>query len=131
MTAFQRMIATFFIGLTLCMAGGMPLAVGAVGLDLRDANSFGAANIKPASAPTDLPALAAKVLNFILVFLGIIAVILVIVAGFQWMTAESEDKVKEARKRLVNSIAGLAIVALSWVIAWAIINSIAQITITK
>lgn len=122
------MAAIFFLSLTLCAAGVIPASVEAAALDLRDANSFSTANIKPAGAPGSFEELAAKVINFILGLLGVIAVILVMVSGFQWMTAESEDKVKEARKRLVNSVIGLAIVALCWVIAWAIIGSIAQIT---
>lgn len=78
---------------------------------------------------TDVPALAARGINFVLGFLGIIAVILIVISGWQWMVAESEDKVKEARKRLVNSVIGLAIIALAWIIGYAIINTI--VTITK
>ncbi len=127
------MVATFFLGLTLTMTSALPMVaygVPPVPFNLGNGDSFGAANIKPAGTGTvgSFEELAGKVINFILSLLGIIAVILVLISGFQWMTAESEDKVKEARKRLFNSIIGLAIVALSWVIAYAIIGSIAKIT---
>lgn len=75
-----------------------------------------------------IESLAARIINFILGFLGILAVIFVLVSGWQWMVADSEDKVKEARKRLINSVIALAIIALAWVIGYAIINSIAAIT---
>lgn len=77
---------------------------------------------------TDIPSLIAKGVNFVLGFLGIIAVILILVSGWQWMVAESEDKVKEARKRLINSVIGLAIIALAWVIGFAIIKTLTTIT---
>ncbi len=76
----------------------------------------------------NIESLAARIINFILGFLGILAVIFVLVSGWQWMVADSEDKVKEARKRLINSVIALAIIALAWVIGYAIINSIAAIT---
>lgn len=128
MAAFRKAIATFLLGLALCSASAAPIAVSAA-FDLKDANSFGADKIKPGGSTVgSFEELAAKVINFILGLLGIIAVILVLISGWQWMVAESEDKVKEARKRLVNSVIGLAIIALAWVIGYAIINTIAAIT---
>ncbi len=76
---------------------------------------------------TDLPSLAAKGINFLLGLLGIIAVILIVISGWQWMVADSEDKVKEARKRLINSVIGLVIVALSWIIGYAIVNTLTTV----
>lgn len=131
MTALRMWSTALVLGFTLVTASAVPpfLHAAATPFDLTNANSFGAENIKPTGTTVgSIEELAAKIINFILGLLGIIAVILILVSGWQWMVAESEDKVKEARKRLMNSVIGLAIVALSWVIAFAIINSIAAIT---
>ncbi len=96
--------------------------------DITNATQLGAINAAGASGITDVKDLATKVINFILGFLGIIAVIIIVISGFQWMTADSEDKVKEARKKLINSIIGLAIIALAWVVAYAIVNTLAGVT---
>ncbi|MEK7649108.1 MAG: pilin [Patescibacteria group bacterium] len=104
---------------------------GSLAPDMANANTLGRNFASYATFdPTivNVSDLAARGINFVLGLLGIIAVILILVSGWQWMTAESEDKVKEARKRLVNSVIGLAIIALAWVIGWAIINTLATVT---
>ncbi|MEK7649107.1 MAG: pilin [Patescibacteria group bacterium] len=126
MKALQHLIVSIVLGTVLLTAGLGP--VYAVAKNLADPNTFGAAQINPGGTVNSFESLAAQVINFILGLLGIIAVILILVSGWQWMTADSEDKVKEARKRLMNSVIGLAIVALAWVIAFAIVNTIAKIT---
>lgn len=60
-------------------------------------------------------AIAAKVINFALIFLGIIAVSLVIYGGFIWMTSNGRaEKIEIAQKILKNSLIGLVIVLSSW-----------------
>ncbi len=65
----------------------------------------------------DLYGKIAAVLNIILGFLGIIAVIMIITAGFKWMTAGgNEDTVKQARDNIRNAVIGLGIVLASYII---------------
>ena len=55
--------------------------------------------------------IAAAVVNIALGFLGIVAVIIIILGGFKWMTAGgNEDKVAEARKLIFAGIIGLIII---------------------
>ena len=62
--------------------------------------------------------IAASVINVALGFLGIIAVGLILYAGFKWMTAGgSEDKITEARKLLVAGVIGLIIILAAFAIA--------------
>jgi hypothetical protein len=62
--------------------------------------------------------LAATIINALLGFLGVILVILIIYAGFIWMTATGdEQKIGKAKKLLGSSIVGLAIVLASYAIA--------------
>src|SRR3989339_2149646 len=59
----------------------------------------------------DLKATIGKLLKVALGFLGIIAVIIVLVGGFKYMTAGgAEEKVGDAKKWIVSGIIGLAIV---------------------
>jgi hypothetical protein len=59
-----------------------------------------------------------KIINTAMLFLGIIAVVVILIAGFKWMTAAgSDDKVKSAKKILMSGVIGLGIVLGSWGIA--------------
>jgi len=65
------------------------------------------------------------IINVILGFLGIIFLILIIYAGFLWMTAGgNDDTVSKARKILINSTIGLVIVIGAYVISSFIFNQI-------
>jgi len=65
------------------------------------------------------------IVRYVLGFLGVIAVIVIIIGGFMWMTAAgNEEKVAKAKKVLVQGIIGLAIVMLAFVIATFVINMI-------
>jgi len=66
---------------------------------------------------TNVKSLTANLINIALGFLGIIAVIIIIYAGFKWMTAAgNEEQVKSARATLVQAIIGLTIIFLAWII---------------
>ena len=70
---------------------------------------------------------ATHVIDIIMGFLGLIAVVIVLIGGFQWMTAAgNEDKVKTAKKTLSAGIIGLVIVLAAWGIARFVINLIAK-----
>ena len=57
------------------------------------------------------------IINAALGLLGIIFVVLMILAGYNWMTASgSEEKVKEAKDIIKRAIIGLIIVIGSWAI---------------
>jgi len=71
----------------------------------------------------------ANVINVILGFLGLIAVIIILAGGFKWMTAGgNQDKVDEAKKLITAGIIGLVIILASFGIATFIINSLASAT---
>lgn len=66
---------------------------------------------------TDIRLIVANVINVALSFLGIIAVILVLYGGFLWMTsAGNEDKLKTAKKILINAAIGLLIILTAYAI---------------
>ena len=77
----------------------------------------------------DLKAIIAQIINIVLGFLGIIAVVIVLAGGFKWMTAGgNEDKVGEARKMIVQGVIGMVIVFAAWGIASFVVTQLGTAT---
>ncbi len=73
--------------------------------------------------------MAAQIIRVVLGFLGIIAVIIILIGGFRWMTAGgNEEKVTGARKLIVAGIIGLAIILAAWGISNFVINALLTAT---
>ena len=73
--------------------------------------------------------IVAKIIRIFLGFLGIIAVILIVYAGWLYMTAEGEeDKTEKAKKILKGAIIGLIICLASFAIASFILNKLINAT---
>ncbi len=69
------------------------------------------------------------VINVILGFLSIIAIIIVLAGGFKWMTAGgNEDKIAEAKKLIIAGIVGMAVIFTSYAIATFVIRSLVNVT---
>ncbi len=78
---------------------------------------------------TDPRTTVARLINVAMLFLGIIAVVLILVAGFKWMTAGgNEDKVGEAQKLMGAGVIGLVIILSAWGIANFILNRLMSAT---
>ncbi len=68
----------------------------------------------------------AKGITYVLSFLGVIFLILAIYAGILWMTSQGNEKtVEKAKDILINSVIGLAIVALAYVISYFVVSTFA------
>ena len=73
--------------------------------------------------------MAAQLINVILTLLGVIAVVIVLLGGFKWMTAAgNEDKVNSAKKILGAGIIGLVIILAAWGIARFVLTQLATVT---
>ncbi|NCD01075.1 hypothetical protein EOL94_03215 [bacterium] len=73
--------------------------------------------------------IAARIINTAMMFLGLIAVVIILLGGFKWMTAGgSEDKVSEAKKLMGQGVIGLLIVLASWGIAQFVVNQLVNAT---
>lgn len=67
---------------------------------------------------TDPRTIASNIIKIALSFLGILAVIIILIGGFKWMTAAgNEDGIADAKKILIAGVIGLVIILASWGIA--------------
>lgn len=108
------------MALTLAVPGLVLAATPDLGTNY--ANSIGLGT----SDPRDI---AANIIKIVLGFLGILAVVIILIGGFKWMTAAgNEEGIEEAKKILIAGIIGLAIVLASWGIASFILNSLVSAT---
>jgi uncharacterized membrane protein (UPF0182 family) len=71
----------------------------------------------------------ARIINVALSLLGIVAVVIILIGGFQWMTAGGNDeKVAGARKLIFSGIIGLAIILSAFAIARFVLSSLSTAT---
>jgi len=74
---------------------------------------------------TDPRVMAANIIRMALGVLGIIAVIIILYAGFLWMTSQGEsDKIEKAKKMMINGLIGLVIILASYAIASFVISKL-------
>jgi len=103
------------------------LAVKAQGFDpgLNSVNS----GLNGSLTTTDPRTVIGRIINVALGFLGVIAVGIVLLGGFKWMTAGgNEEKTEEAKKLLGAGVIGLVIILCSWAIATFVINQLMTAT---
>lgn len=77
----------------------------------------------------DLKDSIAGLIRVVLGFLGVVAVVIVLMGGFKWMTASgSDEKVEEAKKLLLAGIIGLAIILSAYAITTFVVASLITAT---
>lgn len=119
-------ILALFVG-SLMFAGVGTVSAQALGAD----DLFGGATSGDDFASTaglgdtDLTTTIGGIIRVALGFLGVIAVVIILLGGFKWMTAGgNDDKVKDAKKLIYSGIIGLVIVLSAYAIASFVIDSI-------
>lgn len=77
----------------------------------------------------ELPTIIGNIVYIILSFLGIVAVLIILLGGFKWMTAAGDDsKVEKAKKLIYSGIIGLVIIFAAFAIAVFVLNSLSSAT---
>lgn len=77
----------------------------------------------------DLKQTIGQLIRVLLGFLGVVAVVIILLGGFKWMTAGGNDeKVAEAKRLIIAGIIGLAIILSAYAIASFVISSITSAT---
>lgn len=114
----------FLVVIAMAFAFAIPMATPVFALDLG--TSYVAGTELGTRDPREI---AASIINIMLGFLGILAVIIILIGGFKWMTAAgNEDGVAEAKKIIVAGIIGLVIILASWGIASFVLNNLVNAT---
>ena len=91
-----------------------------VGIEYATATGLGTKDIRETIA---------SIINVAMGLLGIIAVVIILIGGFRWMTAAGNDeKVKEAKKLITAGVIGLIIILTAYAIANFVVLSILNAT---
>ena len=91
------------------------IAVSATALALSAMPAF--AQIAPPGVPDDICVLIANGLNFIYGIAGVIALVLLVLGGIQYMSSGGDKiAVEQARGRITSAIVGLVIVFGAWLV---------------
>lgn len=111
--------ASFLVSFLLLGAGVLPVhAQFDVGLE----DVGGGANL----SDQELPVIIGNILGVALGLLGIVFLVLMLYAGFLWMTAGGNDeKVGTAKKLITQAIIGLILVVAAYAISGFVVDSIA------
>lgn len=77
----------------------------------------------------DIRTTISKIINAFLGLLGIVAVMIILYAGFTWMTAGgNEEKISKAKKLLINGFIGIVIIMTSYALVSFLFKSILDAT---
>jgi hypothetical protein len=83
--------------------------------------------------PDDIRYTIVRFIRIVLLFLGVIFLVLIFIAGFKYMTAAgNEEQIKGAIKQITQAAIGLVIVLSSWGISyWILMRLQAAVTATN
>lgn len=129
MTARTKKLVGFAASLALCAAVVAPtIALAQQGLSEKDLGVTAiTSEIKLGSG--DVRQTAARIINVALGFLGIIAVVIVLLGGFKYMiSGGQEEKANDAKNLIISGIIGLAIILSAWAITSFVISRLITAT---
>ncbi|MDD5040321.1 MAG: hypothetical protein PHY34_04190 [Patescibacteria group bacterium] len=112
-----------YIGIATLSMFALPMVAAAqVNIDEELGTTFGLGS-------ADLESTVINIIQWILGFLGLIAVIFILYGGFMWMTAAgNEDRVSTAKKIITSAVIGLIVVLLAWAIVIFVVNQTGDVT---
>ena len=124
----SKLFKTFFSLFAFSMLVASMPAAGNAALNLWGDQKTNVQNELGYENAEDPRIIVAKIINLILTFLGVIAVILVIYAGILWMTAGgNDDQVGKAKNLMKNAVIGLVIIFAAWALASFVLNSLSNV----
>lgn len=114
--------------LALSLAIAVPLQANATStIGVEDLGlSYGA---QTGLGTADVRTTIAKIIKVAMSLLGIVAVVIVLIGGFKWMTAGgNDDQVGEAKKWIFSGVIGLAIILSAYALASFVITQLVGAT---
>ena len=125
----MRKITKHLLSLALVLSLAVPAITSAAGtLQVTDlgTNEVSSGIELGEKSPIDT---ATSLINTVMIFLGLIAVCIILVGGFKWMTAMgSEDKIGEAKKLMGAGVVGIVIILSAWGIAKFVLEKAVDVT---
>lgn len=114
---FKNLVVAFLF--VVLVAPMLALPVQAQNLGITYAGNLGLKTAQQED-PRDI---AVDIVKYLMTFLGIIAVVVILLGGFKWMTAAgNEDKVAEAKKLIIAGVIGLIIILSAFAIVTFVIG---------
>ncbi|MCX6781763.1 MAG: pilin [Candidatus Magasanikbacteria bacterium] len=128
----MKKLAVFVASLALLLGGFMSFNVAPVyaseGVLGTDDLGIGYAS-DTGLGSEDVRATIARIIRVAMGLLGIVAVVIILIGGFKWMTAGgNEEQVGEAKKWIFSGVIGLAIILSAYALASFIISQLVSAT---
>lgn len=110
--------AATFTAMAVPMIALAQLDAGDLGLDMATEIGLGTEDIRTTIS---------KIIRAFMGLLGIVAVVIILLGGFKWMTAGgNEEKVGEAKKLIISGIIGLVIIMSAYAIANFVVGAVVE-----
>lgn len=127
---FGVMMSPSTVSAVTCTSPGVPTGCTAANSGEIDANDLGLSYAADTGlASRDVRSTIAGIIRAAMGLLGIVAVVIILIGGFTWMTAGgNEEKVGEAKKWIFSGVIGLAIILSAYALASFVINQLVNAT---
>ena len=123
MMKLKKILATMGVLSVLlvpAMAGAQQVTPSDLGIQYGDATGLGRQDVRTTIA---------RIIRTAMGLLGIVAVVIILIGGFKWMTAGGNDEqTGEAKQWIFSGIIGLAIILSAYALATYVINSLVSAT---
>ena len=129
MNKLQKLFSGLITAVMLFQAVPALAEINAAGCDTVKDPLCVTSAVKTGLGSTDIRVTIASIIKVAMGLLGIVAVAIILIGGFTWMTAGgNEEKVGEAKKWIFAGIIGLAIILSAYALATFVINSLVTAT---
>ena len=131
MIRIKRILLSTFVALGLVVPAMIPAAANAINTDaLACGANFefktGECEIE-GDAAADVNKIITQAIDIISIIVGLIAVVMIIIAGFKYITSQGESgAVSGAKNTIIYAIVGLVVVALAQVIVKFVIGKLTE-----
>ena len=127
MKQLKSVLGAFAVAATLLLPAQMALADNPFQTAQNLAGEVG--NNAGITSQRTLPQIVGSIINIALGFLGIVFLVLLLYAGFMWMTAGGDEKkVDKARTMITQAIIGLVIIVAAFSISSFVLSSLINVS---
>jgi len=118
---FKNLLASLVLIFVMAPVLALPVMAQNIGLNYAENIGLSGTNMNPQEA-------AVSIIKYLMTFLGIIAVAVILLGGFRWLTAGgNEDKIASAKNTIIAGVIGLIIVLAAYAIVQFIVSTTTNI----